>query len=409
MNKWILGIILLGIILRGVLVLRQPYPLAAHEASNFVEYAEIIKKEWRIPDPNECWVCYHPPLYMLSATIFSESADKLFGGSTATHVQIFSFLLSIVFMFLSQAYLRMILKPESKNEMKIFYLIFSFLIFWPSVVMNTVRIGNESLNYIWLLCFLICFQKWIDAKNKKLLAGALLAIVLVYFTKSSWMIPVGIISAYYFLKRIRLRWLIFTGCMIMALEAGMQAHGKGVFPIIGTKLVPNMAGLPNDLRVSNSIGTLFGFSFPFYFNTAISDPLKHPGRDYFWSFFLRTARTGEFAYEKSNHVSAFALMIFFLMIVLRFIEVAIRLFKEKWPPIPVLDLTMSLFALMAMRLSVPYACAQDMRYITVSFVSFVALIGWVMIRLQNRKWLLSGFSVQLVILIASSIIFLFSI
>lgn len=390
--------------MRSVYLSHNPYPAFAHETTQYIEYIDIIKNENRTPDKFECWICYHPPLYMWVAAYFSKIADRVYPSDTRTHVQFFSFLLSIFFMALSAIYLHIVLKPQAKGEMGIFYGIFAFAVLWSAVILNTVRIGNESLNYIWFLSFLISLQKWIETKNKKFLIAIVTSVLLVYFTKSSWVIPLGIFVSYFLLRFLKLRWLVLAGCAVIALEAGLQNHGKSlVGRTVADHLVPNMAGLPDDLRVKNSIQTLFGFHLPFYFENSISNPLKALGdRDYFWSFFLRTSRVGEFEYRNLRFIHNLQSLLFLILIV-AFIYVTARL-KVKWPAVPALDLTMSLFALMSMRLAVPYACAQDMRYIQVCFVSFAALLGYALMKSQKAKWL-SG---VIAILIVCSIVIIVS-
>ena len=53
----------LGALLRIRYVLTTPYWLREHDVWFHVEYLQLVSETLSVPAFDQCWLCYHPPLY----------------------------------------------------------------------------------------------------------------------------------------------------------------------------------------------------------------------------------------------------------------------------------------------------------------------------------------------------------
>ncbi len=113
----------------------------SYDSPGHIAYVRYLRAHRTLPAPTTCWECYHPPLYYLLAAVCTSLVGE---ASLPSALQIFSLLLYALFLIFSGLALRRIFGSSR-------WLLFGLLLvaFWPSGPLQSVRVGNDSLLYVW--------------------------------------------------------------------------------------------------------------------------------------------------------------------------------------------------------------------------------------------------------------------
>ncbi|MDR3000300.1 MAG: glycosyltransferase family 39 protein [Fibromonadaceae bacterium] len=361
-----ISIILLGIVVRLILYTYTGPMQYSYDTDGHLQYIQIISEEKRLPKFGECWSCHHPPLYYIGSAVVKNAIDSYDSNLTARVLQ----QSSLLFSFASIAFgVALILNLFGNRRYT--YLASLIFVFWPGFVLAAPRIGNDILFYFGaLFCMLFALRYWRFHKSSDMLLASIGAAIAVA-AKSTGIVILGtwviiyILSVVSSLKIGSLRTL-FISAFIIALFVGFSNYRIAVNIFEGKKavLMESTSSLNSNLKVNNTVGNYLYFDLQDYLLVPYASAWNDKGgRQYFWNYALKTSLFGEFKFWSSpvGHIFAASLSALALFI---FLLALWGIIHVKFKEIPPLLFAVFLFAaLIYLRISYPYSCSNDFRYI----------------------------------------------
>jgi hypothetical protein len=189
----------IGISLRLILFLATPVEVMYDDHREAIMYL-VENKE--IPVVEDCYECFHPPVYYL----FSAGVYSVMGVFTTNDaylwkgIQFLSFASSILFIYIIWKILKILFVQPTHRLIG-----FSFAIFLPRSIYQSVLLSNDTLSYLLLTLFFYFFIKHIKESPEKKFSYFLVAClisILSVLTKLTFLYVPGIVFAYilFFLK-----------------------------------------------------------------------------------------------------------------------------------------------------------------------------------------------------------------
>jgi hypothetical protein len=145
-----------------------------------VEYIKAIADHLRVPDAFACVACGHPPLYYALAALWSKVV--LVGGWMPFELglQWLSLLLFSGFVVFSLLILRSCnARPTTLR------LAAALVVFWPSSIINSVRVHNDALASLLMVAAMYFIAQWDGHGRPRDFYAALAASALALLTKST--------------------------------------------------------------------------------------------------------------------------------------------------------------------------------------------------------------------------------
>jgi hypothetical protein len=179
-DTWTLGIVLCGMLLCSRYLLYTTVDERNYDGSSHLEYIQAIGESWRVPDPRACGVCGHPPLYYALGALWSKALSAFHLLPTELGLQLLSLILFGAFAMIAALAIRsQALEPRAAR------LSLGLVVFWPSSIINSVRVHNDALAQVLLLAALFFLAEWDRGARPKDFLLALAASILAIFTKAS--------------------------------------------------------------------------------------------------------------------------------------------------------------------------------------------------------------------------------
>jgi hypothetical protein len=422
LNKSIIFLIIAGLIIRLIYLLVTPYFVRGHDTLGHIEYIEYILNNLSIPKSDQGWQFYHPPLYyILSAAICKVMGLGAILPKTYiyTSLQVFSLITSFCFTLVSVIILKQLnqtmnfistkkslnshhkttIKLESafKKDVTMFMIVILF-VFWPSNIIHSVRIGNDSLLYLLYSLGLLFLLYW--DRTEKDISFYLSALFgwLALITKLTGLIVLCLLGAsllyrlsssehkFSYVKKL------FLFCILCLLGISINYRSKIVEVFSGEvrcAIVGNTKGLSSGLFVGNTIMNYINFDYKTFVDKPFADPWGDDcGRQLFLNYLFKTSLFGEFRFLGKyssilgSIVSFISLLLFFWVAVGIFIGDK-YLIKNNF--IIIFNLLMLFFAILFLRISVPASCSCDFRYIMPALISICFLVGASFMQYRRRQ------------------------
>lgn len=386
-------LIFVAVLFRAVFFANVPYTTYSNDVDGHVAYVQYILDKHAIPGVDDCWTCYHPPVYYASAApsfVMSESL-KLPG---TTGLQAFSLLLSILTLFFGILFLKTFLSGSALGVASVLWA------FWPLMILMSPRIGNDQM-----FCMLHVLCLWGGANylkngHGKYLIVSVIATALAMWTKTTGIVTVGTLFLFAFLGYIQnskslkpTKSEIVAWGLFVALIAGIALQR-----LLGdADLVGNSSGLNGRLKVGNEAFNYIYFDLQSFmthpFTSAWNDEM---GRQFFWNYTFKSALTGEFSLVQNltgRSVATFVSATFLGLLV----YAARGFWKTKLQTIHWILLLQGIAfiaALMFLRIKHPYACSNDFRYIAPAILSLIpfAALG-ANLKEASIKWKVLGYGI----------------
>lgn len=374
-EKRVIFIFILGLILKLYYLSYTEFNIRTHDIEGHIEYIKYIANNFQTPSVDACWQCYHQPLYYILSAIVYKITTYINLGSPNISLQYFSLFLNTIFLIYSILILKIFIK--NKNLLLLFS---SLMIFFPSLIIHSIRIGNDSLFYLFHIMAIYYFLKWvINNENKKFIYLALVSALFAIFVKSNGILTFGIIGLSYlffiikhklFMTHIKITILsVISFILVLALnlEVNKIRDAKDF------ALVSNSNGLTHELSVDSSVNSFIYVNLDTFLSTPYANPWKDgSGRNHFWHYLLKTSLFGEFDFVKQ--LDSYAKIISFIYIfILLFIFLGFLLIKQKDIDIYIVlifNLFILIMGMIYLRISVPFSCSSDFRYVLPILLSF---------------------------------------
>ena len=360
------AIFLLGIMIRFFYVQETNFEQRTHDVSGHIDYVGIVAEEHHIPAADECWTCYHPPVYYATSALTWNVAN-LCGIFPQRTLQWESFLFSVFCLFLGLSALRLFLGKEIS-----FFLAGILWAFWPSVVFTAARIGNDSLFYLaHLACFWMCLRYLLSHKGKFLAFAAVFAGI-SFATKSTGAVSIATYCVTVFLGFFGKSWHRPDRSEKLALILGsLVCAASGIF-LLTHDISGNVSGL-KWVDVGNGPENYLIFDLKTFLLQPYTSPFDDAmGRQYFWNYLLKTSLFGEFRLLETPWGIFLATSLSVLLLLL--VYFCLRgIFYTKWNRLSLLfgfHGILFVAAALLFRIKYPFSCSNDFRYIVPVLLSF---------------------------------------
>ena len=378
-GRWSLWVILfLAIVLRVTYLVKTPYSVREHDVEAHIDYIEYMAEFGRIPAAADGWEYYQPPLYYAVSAVLWKAGDSA-GWEYDTRllsVQIFSVLLSIIFVVIAWWIGRMIFGHKRMEEWEAFVLIIAV---FPSLLLTSSRITNDSLAVVMSGLTVAMLLQWYRSGKSR--DWYLLAVVLslALLTKMTAVLFVCVALGV-FLWKYRAQWrqaviplLIFL-LIIAALTAWYPAvrfHEN-----VDRAVIPGVEGLDPGVLLPTKPMNFLTFNPVKVVEIPYNNPWDDASRrQYFWEYWFRSAFLGEWNFEERMMTASRAVLLGGLgLLVFAIVGLWMtvrRGWKAEWWVLPVVAVGLMLLAgAVGYRFVNTCSCAQDFRY------SFPFVIPW---------------------------------
>ncbi len=335
-------------------------------STGHLDYIKMIAHDFALPNPTEGWEYHQPPLYYLAAAIIYAFFEALPLIDPMVALQLFSLLLFTLFLYYSLHTLKLLITDE-----KLLALSALLLIFWPSGVIHSIRIGNDILFFTLFALGVNQIVRWQlhNASFRPVLLVASLALI----TKANGIILFGVIGILLLIDLYRRRDIKTFG----RLTAQSILFFIAAFAVnFADNIYYALAQGSQDWLVSNVVNTLnkklfvaneaFNYLY-FDLQTYLKAPFINPwddqyGRQFFWNYLFKSALFSEFFFPAKAAVAsvmgALSLLIFGYIV-----TGMLSARPTRGALIMALVLLLSLAALLLYRIKIPVACNTDFRYI----------------------------------------------
>jgi hypothetical protein len=145
-----------------------------------LEYIQSIAQHLRLPDVFACGACGHPPLYYALAALWS----KVVLVGEWMPIELGLQWLSLLLFFGFVVFALLILRSCSMRP-KTLRLATALIVFWPSSIINSVRLHNDALASFLMLGAMYFTARWDGQGRTRDFYAALTASALALLTKSS--------------------------------------------------------------------------------------------------------------------------------------------------------------------------------------------------------------------------------
>ena len=175
-----IAIVLAGVALYADYLTYTSVAQRNYDGLSHVYYIQAIAQNLRLPAMSGCMACGHPPLYYALGAAWSRSV--LAGGWMPFELglQWLSLLLFVGFVVLALLVIRSFeVAPATQ------WLAAALVVFWPSSVLNSVRVHNDALASPLILAAIYFTARWDSQRHPRDFWLALVASALAILTKAS--------------------------------------------------------------------------------------------------------------------------------------------------------------------------------------------------------------------------------
>ncbi len=384
-NKYILPIVIFLILILGLLI-RFAYlsytdfktrTYDVTETGGHLDYINYIIENSKLPPADQGWEFHQPPFYYIVgvfAKFLSIDSEKDFNHL----LQLFSLFFFSCLLVIGIIIFFKVFKGTSQRIIATV-----LLVFWPSGIIHSVRIGNDVFSYLFYSLTFFFLLLWILEKKIPYIILAFITTAVTLFSKKTGFILLPLLgvfalfhSHYYSHKKsqkliigIILITLVFIAYLSIYRNLSVLKNNPRANWITGEIYINK------DLYVGNRLKTFLAFN-PILF---VQQPYtstwdNNLGRNYFWQFFLKSLLFAEFQFNLTVQSIIACILSALLLYILIIMSIGLTLYRYKNKAIYLLfllNLLFSLLFLLLFRFKEPYASNQDFRYIFPSIFSII--------------------------------------
>ena len=370
LDRRLLLVFFIGLLLRVGYSQETFYDQRGHDVGGHVHYMQIIAEQNRIPALNECWTCYHPPVYfVMSAGVWKMS--NLMACSPQNAVKWFDFLISLVALGFGLACLKNILTGAPLFAAALLWSV------WPSFILASPRLGNDILFYAMHAVALWGCLRYVRTNCGRYFIVAVVASFIAYWTKSTAVITFGVLCLTALLQLFKnpRSWsrseCVGVGLLVAAIVT--VAYVALTHDIVG-----NASGNDNTVLIRNTPGNFLFFDLRTFLTQPYTDPWHDElGRQYFWNYLAKSSLFGEFKLLQTMKGLWLASIVSACFVAM--LGFGLRgLWKTRWNKIYILVGVQALLffaAMIVLRLKYPFSCSNDFRYIVPVLLSCLPWVG----------------------------------
>ncbi|MBR4783840.1 MAG: glycosyltransferase family 39 protein [Fibrobacter sp.] len=397
-------IIFAAVVLRMVFFINASYKTFSYDVEGHIGYVQYIIENRSIPGVDDCWTCYHPPVYYVAA-VPSYLIGEWIGLPGTAGLQAFSLLLSILTLFFGMLFLRNFFSGKALGIASALWA------FWPVMILVSPRIGNDQMFYMLHMLCMWCGMKYIRDGRGRFLIVAVIATALAMWTKATGFVTLGTLVLFmawgYWVnvrgRKFRCSELVAAGMFLALVVAVVLQHLLGDNGLVG-----NSGGLNGQLRVGSEAFNYIFFDLKNFvtspFTSAWNDDF---GRVYFWNYAFKTSLFGEFEMLRSVVGRNFATLLScsFLGLVVYALRGFWRTKLQMVHWFLLLQGTAFVAALMFLRIRHSFACSNDFRYILPVIICFVPFVAQgITCEGASLKWKVLGYALVSAFVVCTAIL-----
>lgn len=407
-------VLLFGIIIRIIYLSQTSFNIRSHDAIGHLEYIQYIAKNGTLPIYNQGWEFYHPPLYyVVGALIYKLSL--LLGVDYTISLQLLSLGFFIGMLICFYYIIQMFIKSPFLR-----LLTFSLVVFWPSGIIHSIRIGNDTLQYFTTSISFLFLLKWVKSGNNNTIYISLILFIISMLTKSNAIILLPLYFVAYYQKlssmKLGLRQVLknlFVPFIVIIISLFILFYNN-IFHQQKNYFVANITNLNGALMVEKEPINFLFFDWPKFINNSYISPWDDAkGRQYFWNYLLKTSMFGEFEFNGKVQLMLSQILSFTIIALLIYIIIGVVFQRKKQlkkQVFIILFLVSQLIFIILGRIFLPYSSTNDFRYIFPSIVSLAILFSTALILFKEKKLILleyAGYLILCLFIISSVAFFLF--
>ncbi len=374
----------IAIVLAGVALYADYLSYTSVSARNYdglshVTYVQAIAQHLRLPAMSACLACGHPPLYYALGAAWSRSV--LAGGWMPVErgLQWLSLLLFVGFVVLALLVIRSFeVAPATQ------WLAAALVVFWPSSVLDSVRVHNDALAAPLILAAIYFTARWDSRRSPRDLWLAVVASALAILTKASGYVAAATLLLFALVHlrttkacrrdvaRSALALVVLGAAAVLAVVSRLEQSPHTLCQeILGHacdgRYAPPVADTPSRFIL---------FDLPDFIRRMDATP-AYPKPDYFWNRFAKSSLFGVLPlgdeFQAARYTAlAVAIKVLLLAMVTVCLGGAIALRQVPWRRYRVYAsaVVIMLVFLLAFRLRVPNEFHEDFRHIFPVLVPF---------------------------------------
>lgn len=409
-----------AIVLAGVALYADYLGYTSVSARNYdgpshLEYIRAIAQHLRLPAMSACMACGHPPLYYVLGAAWSRSV--LAGGWMPIELglQWLSLLLFVGFIVLALLVIRgLAVVPATQ------WLAAALVVFWPSSILNSVRVHNDALASPLILAAIAFTARWDAQGAARDFWLAVAASALALLTKASGYVAAATLLLFALVHlattKASRRDVMRTAMAVVILAAAAALAVASRLEASPHRLCQEVLGHACDGRymppVADTPGRFMWFDVPDFVRRHDATP-DYSRPDYFWNRFAQSSLFGvlplgdEFQATRYR-VLAVAIKLLLLTMLTGCLCGAILLRPASCRPYRVYAgaVVIMLIFLLAFRIRVPNEFHEDFRHVFAALVPFCLAYALVVTRARRVSAALyrAGIAVA-VLMIGASVAF----
>jgi hypothetical protein len=176
----VVAVVLLGTVLQADYLSYTSIAERNYDGPSQIEYIRSIADDHRLPDAFACGPCGHPPLYYALAAAWSKVV--LIRGWIPYELGLQWLSLLLFFGFVVFA---LLIFRSCTSQPATLRLATALVVFWPSSIINAVRVHNDALASLLMLSAMYFIARWDRDGRSRDFHLALLSCALALVTKSS--------------------------------------------------------------------------------------------------------------------------------------------------------------------------------------------------------------------------------
>ena len=178
-------VVVVGIVLAGTILSIDYLTYTSAGERNYdgqahIEYIQSLASTLRLPEPFSCVACGHPPLYYALGALWTQALHLGGWMPLELGLQWLSLLLFFAFVVFSLLIFR-----SCTGHGATLRLAAALVVFWPSSIINSVRVHNDSLASPLMLAAMYLTAEWDKSGRQNEFFAALIVSVLALLTKAS--------------------------------------------------------------------------------------------------------------------------------------------------------------------------------------------------------------------------------
>ena len=388
----------------------------SYDGPSHVFYIDTIAEHLRLPPVSVlCTACGHPPLYYALAALWSKVV--LAGGWIPRDLglQWLSLLLFFGFVVFSLLILRSTIERPATMRLAV-----ALVVFWPSSILNSVRVHNDALASTLMVASMYFIAQWDRWGRTRDFYAAVAASALALLTKSTgytmaatllgvaaWRLRSTRLSLES-IKQLAAATLVLFSAALLAVAFRGPLHASALC----SKVLGNACDIPPEWFVGNKPINYLYFDLRGFVNSTSS--FVYPaGDDYFLNGLAKSSLFGiislgkDFEGEFHRRLAVLISLVFLAMVaVCVVVLVFVRLVRWQRYRALVAAAASMLVLLTAFRFMVPTTHHEDFRHIFPVLVPFCLLYAKVVERIGHRSDVAYKAGIALgLLMVASSVAF----